>query len=85
MTVPINTLISAIFLFNMFGPVVFVCYLAMGLLLVLQYFSNIKLAKLQLKTLGLSDKRIEFLSQVIKGIKTIKCRVLQNLYEDRVA
>ena len=77
MTVPINTIISAIFLFNMFGAVVVVCYIAMALLLVLQYFSNKKLATLQLRHLKLGDKRIEFLTQILKGIKTIKVRALE--------
>ena len=39
-TVPINTILSAIFLFSMYHYIVLVCYLAMLLLLVMQYFTN---------------------------------------------
>ena len=42
--VPLNTLISAFFLYSMFGPVIFLAYLAMLLLLFLQYYSNHHLA-----------------------------------------
>jgi hypothetical protein len=44
--VPLNTLISAIILFNMYGSVVILCYLSMGGLLALQYYSNKTLANL---------------------------------------
>ena len=58
MTVPINTVISAIFLFNMYGYVVIVCYLCMAGLLVMQYFTNKYIAKVQYKSLTLADSRI---------------------------
>jgi len=45
-TVPVNTVISAVFLFSMYGPVVVICYIAMLFLLLIQYFSNKKLASL---------------------------------------
>ena len=76
-TVPINTIISAIFLFSMYHYIVLVCYLAILLLLVMQYFTNKYIAKLLYKSLTLADKRIQFLSQLLKGIRTIKCRVLE--------
>jgi len=44
--VPLNTIISALFLFNMYGGVTVVCYLSMAALLLLQYLSNKKLATL---------------------------------------
>lgn len=43
-TVPINTCLSAIFLFNMYGSVVIVCYISMAGLLVMQYLTNKYLA-----------------------------------------
>lgn len=58
MTVPINTLLSAIFLFRMYGAVVIVCYLSMAGLLVMQYLTNNYLAKVQYKSLTLADTRI---------------------------
>jgi len=61
LTVPINTIISAYFLFSMFGPVVVVCYLAMAGLLIMQYFTNNCIAKLQYRALTTADKRIQFL------------------------
>ena len=48
-TVPFNTVISAIFLFNMFGAIIIVCYVIMAGLLVLQYFTNKYIATLQFK------------------------------------
>ena len=44
--VPTNTLVSAIILYNMFGSVIFICYLSMAGLLFLQYKSNKVLATL---------------------------------------
>lgn len=57
-TVPLNTLISAMFLVYMFGAQVLLCYVCMGFLLALQYFSNKALASLQLQTFAQSDARI---------------------------
>ena len=84
-TVPVNTVLSAIFLFSMYGYIALVCYLAMLLLLVMQYFTNNYNAQILYKSLTLADKRIQFLSQILKGIKTIKCRVLESVYADRVS
>lgn len=42
--VPINTIISAFILFDMYGKVIILCYVTMALLLLLQYWSNKKLA-----------------------------------------
>jgi hypothetical protein len=44
--VPVNTAISAVILFRMYGAVVILCYVAMLALLALQYFSNKRLATL---------------------------------------
>jgi|APCry1669189768_1035252.scaffolds.fasta_scaffold50746_2 hypothetical protein len=38
--VPVNIIVSAIILFQMYGAVVILCYIAMFGLLVLQYYSN---------------------------------------------
>ena len=84
MTVPINTVLSAIFLFRMYGLVVIVCYLSMAGLLVMQYFTNKYIAKVQFASLTLADSRIQLLSQVLKGIRTIKCRLLEPLYAQRI-
>ena len=40
MTVPINTILSAIFLYWMFGAVIIVCYVAMAGLLAMQICIN---------------------------------------------
>ena len=32
----------------------------------------------------LSDSRIELLGQIIKGIRTIKCRILEPLYAQKI-
>ena len=57
-TVPLNTCISAIFLFSVYGPVVIVCYISMAALLVMQYFTNNKLADLMGTSLLASDRRV---------------------------
>lgn len=44
--VPVNTIASAFILYDMYGSIMIVCYVAMFALLLLQYFSNIKLAAL---------------------------------------
>lgn len=46
-TVPLNTIVSAIILYTMFGPIILLSYIGMLVLLALQYFSNKKLANLQ--------------------------------------
>ena len=58
MTVPINTVLSAIFLFSMYGYVVIVCYVSMAGLLIMQYFTNKYIAKVQYRALTLADSRI---------------------------
>lgn len=83
-TVPINTVLSAVFLFSMYGYVVVVCYLAMGGLLAMQCFTNKRIAKLQFASLTLADSRIQLLSQVVKGIKTVKCRLLESFFVHRI-
>ena len=45
-TVPLNTVLSAGFLYSMYGPVVVVCYLSMAALLAMQYFTNKRIATL---------------------------------------
>ena len=64
---------------------VIVCYVAMALLLVLQYYSNMYLAYLQMDFLTIADSRVEFITQLIKGIRTIKCRLLEPLYALRIS
>jgi hypothetical protein len=53
-------------------------------LLLLQYLSNKKLAALQAGSLQASDRRIELISQVLRGIKTIKARLLEPFYTERI-
>jgi hypothetical protein len=62
LTVPINTALSAAFLFSMFGTIVVVCYVAMGLLLLMQYYTNACIARLQYAALTTADKRIQLLA-----------------------
>ena len=57
----------------------------MALLLVLQYYSNMYLANLQMDFLTIADSRVEFITQLIKGIRTIKCRLLEPLYSLRIS
>ena len=83
-TVPINTCLSAIFLFNMYGSVVIVCYLSMAALLALQYYTNKYLAKIKYESLTYADKRIQLLSHVLKGIRSIKCRILEPIFAQRI-
>ena len=61
-----------------------VCYAAMGGLLLMQCCTNKIIAKAQYKALTRADKRIQLLAQVLKGIKTIKCRLLEPIYAYRV-
>ena len=77
LTVPINTIVSAILLYSMFGYIIFVCYVMMALLLVMMNYTNKYTAKLQHSAMTTADTRLQFVSQIIRGIKTIKCRVLE--------
>ena len=56
----------------------------MGVLLLIQYFSNNYLAKLQYNFFTIADSRIDLISQVVRGIRSIKCRILENFYGPRV-
>jgi hypothetical protein len=56
--VPLNTLISGLLLYSMFGPKVIICYIGMFCLIMLQIFSNKILGKLQMSALKFSDERI---------------------------
>ena len=56
----------------------------MALLLAIQYYSNNYLAKLQYKFLTIADGRVELISQLIKGIRTIKCRLLEQTYAEKI-
>lgn len=78
--VPVNTISSAFILGNMYGSVILVCYLAMFLLLLLQYFSNKVLATLQYEKMQLTDQRIGLLKTVIRGIRQVKLRLQENEY-----
>ncbi len=64
----------------MFGPIALVCYLGMFLLVALQVYSNKILAGLQSNTLAFSDTRIEYLTNLIQGIRYIKVRCLEKFY-----
>ena len=83
-TVPINTVISAIFLFQMYGVVIIVCYLTMAGLLGMQYCTNKYIGKVQYEAQTVADKRVQLLSQIVQGIRTIKCRLLEPIYAKRV-
>ena len=83
-TVPLNTILSAVFLFHMYGYIIIVCYASMGGLLLMQCCTNKIIARAQFKALTRADKRIQLLAQVLKGIKTIKCRLLEPIYAYRV-
>lgn len=45
LTVPINTALSIAFLYSMFGYIMVVCYAAMVLLLLMQFYTNDCIAK----------------------------------------
>lgn len=64
-TVPINTVISAIFLFQMYGAVIIVCYLTMAGLLGMQYCTNKYIGKVQYEAQTVADKRLQLLSQIV--------------------
>ena len=61
-----------------------VCYVSMGLLLLVQYYSNNYLATLQYDFLTIADSRVEFIAQLIRGIRAVKCRVLEEQYATRI-
>jgi|LauGreDrversion4_2_1035121.scaffolds.fasta_scaffold252860_1 hypothetical protein len=63
--VPVNTLVSGVLLYSMFGPVIVVCYLGMVALLALQICSNKVLARVLMRSLTFSDTRIQYLTSVI--------------------
>lgn len=73
--VPINTIVSAVILVKMFGPVVILSYIMMAALLLLQYVSNKKLAILQYQNFQVTDQRIALVLNIIHGIKQIKIRM----------
>jgi ABC-type multidrug transport system fused ATPase/permease subunit len=82
--VPVNTLISICILYNMFGPIILLSYLAMIGLLVLQYWSNKWIADLQYALKKQTDSRIQLISQVLSGIRQIKCRVLEHVFAGKI-
>jgi hypothetical protein len=53
-------------------------------LLALQYFSNKKIASLQYILKKQTDSRIQYISQVIQGIRQIKCRVQEAIFAERI-
>ena len=53
--VPLNTVVSFIILFRMYGIVTLICYVAMAALLLLQYVSNKKLAALSFENRSYID------------------------------
>lgn len=60
-------------------------YLAMLGLLALQYFSNKRISVLQYSLKKLTDSRIQYISQVILGIKHIKCRAQESIFAERIS
>lgn len=56
--VVVNTILSGIYLYNMFGSIIVVCYVAMALLLALQYFTNDLISGLSYKAQKLADRRV---------------------------
>lgn len=82
--VPLNTVFSAVVLFYMYGRVVILCYVTMALLLLLQYWSNKKLAQLNYDKKAETDKRIALVQNIIKGIKQVKIRMQENVYIKRI-
>jgi hypothetical protein len=46
--------------------------------------SNNYLANLQYEFLTIADGRVELISQLIKGIRTVKCRILEQFYAEKV-
>jgi hypothetical protein len=53
-------------------------------LLALQYFSNKKIAALQYILKLQTDSRIQYISQVLLGIRQIKCRVQENVFAQKI-
>ena len=49
-----------------------------------QYYSNNYLIKLQYNFLTIADSRIQFITQIVKGIQTIKCRLLEGQCSERI-
>ena len=82
--VPVNTVVSAIILGQMYGNVIILCYLCMAALLLLQYYSNKKLAALQFQHCQVTDQRIALISNIIKGIKQVKMRLQENQYIKKI-
>ena len=82
--VPLNTLVSAFILYDMYGRVIILCYATMALLLVLQYWSNKKLAQLNYEKKAQTDKRIALVQNIIKGIKQVKIRMQENVYIQKI-
>lgn len=82
--VPTNTLLSAYILYSMYGSVVVLCYITMAGLLLIQYFSNKKLADLQFDNCQVTDQRIAQISNVIKGIKQVKMQLQESKYIKKI-
>ena len=61
-----------------------VSYLSMLFLLALQYYSNKKLSQLQFSLYQISDSRIQYLSQVLNGIKQIKLNLWERVFSDKI-
>mmetsp|Transcript_47238 Transcript_47238/g.34532 ORF Transcript_47238/g.34532 Transcript_47238/m.34532 type:complete len:235 (+) Transcript_47238:127-831(+) len=68
----------------MYGPVILLCYVAMLLLIWLQQYSNKKLAALSYQNCKKTDQRINYLSQVVKAIRGIKCLALEKAFEQKI-
>jgi ABC-type bacteriocin/lantibiotic exporter with double-glycine peptidase domain len=82
--VPINTIVSAVILQQMFGWQIWVCYAGIALLLALQIVVNKINALVYHKHMQRTDARLELLRNVIDGIRQIKVRCLESYFVERI-
>ncbi|CDW76184.1 multidrug resistance-associated protein 4 isoform x3 [Stylonychia lemnae] len=76
--------LKILMLLSVFGLIILFCYLIMMILLAIQYFSNKKLSQLQYDLQKQSDNRIQYLSQVLNGIKWIKLNLLEKVFIQKI-
>lgn len=82
--VPINTALSAFILYDMFGWKIVVCYIGMIILLLIQIITNKINATFYKKHLVFTDKRMEYLRNVLSGIRQIKVRCLEPFFNSQL-
>ena len=61
------------------------CYLVVILIVVVQFFANKALAVIQYGLFAQTDKRIQYVTLVIEGIKTIKSYLWEPYFRNKVA